>query len=105
MKAVTFLRLLYSRFVDKDVEAGLYILNKIGKVLLPGYRLLYPQIGWWKNEAFNDYLRRFDELEALNSDRHWMAYQLCRLVRDVPGDTAECGVFRGATSYLICLSQ
>jgi hypothetical protein len=28
--------------------------------------------------------------------------RLLRLVARVPGDTAECGVFRGATSYLIC---
>src|SRR4051812_26651995 len=105
MKAATLARLLYRRFVDKDQEAGLYLLHKLGRVLIPGYRFSYPQIGWWHDEAFNEYLRRFEELDGMNSDRRWMVYQLCRLTRDIPGDTAECGVFRGASSYLICLAN
>ncbi|MFQ5638474.1 MAG: TylF/MycF/NovP-related O-methyltransferase [bacterium] len=51
---------------------------------------------------FNQYLARFDELKGLNTDRRWMLYQLIRLVRNIPGDTAECGVYKGAGSYLIC---
>ena len=31
-----------------------------------------------------------------------MVYQLLRLTDQVPGDTAECGVYLGASSYLIC---
>ena len=31
-----------------------------------------------------------------------MLYQLLRLVENIPGDTAECGVYKGADSYLIC---
>ena len=105
MKAVTLARLLYRLYRKGDEEAGLYILDKIGRALLPNYRFSYPQIGWWKDEPFNDYLRRFRELEGFNSDRHWMLYQLRRLTATVPGDTAECGVFQGASSYLICLAN
>lgn len=104
MKALTLFRLLYKRFMRGDHDSGLYVLGKIGKVLVPGYRYTYP-LAWWKNERFNEYLSRFDELDGLASDRHWMLAQLCRLVHDVPGDTAECGSFRGASSYLICLAN
>ena len=31
-----------------------------------------------------------------------MLHQLLKLVRDVPGETAECGAFLGASSWLIC---
>jgi hypothetical protein len=31
-----------------------------------------------------------------------MQYQLLRLIETIPGDTAECGVYQGASSYLIC---
>lgn len=105
MRAVTLAKLLYRNFVKKDDEAGLYILRRIGALLLPDYRFHYTQTGWWRNEPFNAYLHRFDEMQALNSDRHWMVSELCRLVTHVPGDTAECGVFKGATSYLICLAN
>jgi hypothetical protein len=31
-----------------------------------------------------------------------MVYQLLRMTESIPGDTAECGVYRGASSFLIC---
>jgi hypothetical protein len=34
-----------------------------------------------------------------------MVHELIRLVDGVPGDTAECGVFKGAGSYLICAAN
>ena len=34
-----------------------------------------------------------------------MIYQLLRIVAYIPGDTAECGVLHGATSYLICCAN
>jgi hypothetical protein len=105
MKAVTLARLVYKRFVQKDDEAALYLLNKVGKTLIPGYRFVFPQLAWWFDAPFNAFLRRFDELEGMNSDRKWMVRQLCRLARRVDGDTAECGVFRGASSYLICAAN
>jgi hypothetical protein len=57
---------------------------------------------WWDDPWFNEYLRRFGELRGLNTARRWTLYQLARLADAVPGDTAECGVFQGAGSYLIC---
>ncbi|MEO8901663.1 MAG: TylF/MycF/NovP-related O-methyltransferase [Polyangiaceae bacterium] len=105
MKALTLARLLYRRFAHNDLEAGFSLLHKLGSAILPGYRFQFPQIGWWLDPAFNDYLRRFGELDGMNGDRKWMLFQLCRMSHSIPGDTAECGVFRGASSYLICLAN
>jgi O-methyltransferase len=79
-------------------------LRRIAAWLLPWYRLQFPQIAWWRDETFNRYLRAFNELSGMNMDRRWALYQLARLVVSVPGDTAECGVFEGAGSYLIARS-
>lgn len=78
------------------------ILLRIGKILMPQYRFKWPQMKWWHNQPFNDYLVRFDEIDGMNTDRRWMLYQLMRLIKSVPGDTAECGVYKGSSSYLIC---
>jgi hypothetical protein len=59
-------------------------------------------MAWWDNQWFNDYLARFNEADGLNSSRRWALYQFTRLIADIPGDTAECGVFEGAGSYAIC---
>src|SRR5262249_31837751 len=80
------------------------ILRWIGRWILPAYRFQWPQIGWWRDNQFNEYLKSFNEYGGMNSDRRWALYQLTRLVATVPGDTAECGVFQGASSYLICRS-
>ena len=98
-----------SRIVDRIkmlFRPGLLLrfaaLRYSGTILLPEYRFKWPQMAWWANSDFNDYLQRFKEIEGMNTDRRWMLGQLMRLTRDVPGDTAECGAFEGASSYLIC---
>ena len=77
-------------------------LLKLGKWLMPEYRFQWPGLAWWHQEAFNAYLDRFGILEGMESDRRWMLNQLTMLVKSVPGDTAECGVLHGSSSYLVC---
>ncbi len=78
------------------------ILRRFAGIILPSYRLKWPQMAWWQDAWFNSFLKDFDEHKGMNTDRKWMLYQLMRLVATVPGDTAECGVFRGASSYIMC---
>ncbi len=77
------------------------LLRQAARFLVPEYRMKWPHMLWWEDEFFTQYLRRFHELDGLNTDRRWMMYQLLRMCARVPGDTAECGVFKGAGSYLI----
>lgn len=74
----------------------------IARQVLPEYRFKWPQMDWWKIEWFTEYLVRFGEDKSFNSDRKWMVHQLLRLVGAVEGDTAECGVYKGSTSWLVC---
>ncbi|MEG3804948.1 TylF/MycF/NovP-related O-methyltransferase, partial [Aerococcus mictus] len=84
------------------VDYRFVLLAKIGAILYPHYRFKWPQMDWIHDEDFNAYLSRFDELNSWNSERRWLVWQLIRLTKDVEGDTAECGAFEGADSYLIC---
>lgn len=79
-----------------------FVLLKIGRWLMPQYRFQWPQMAWWYDQQFNEYLERFGELRGANSDRRWTVLQLAKLAKDVPGDTAESGVLTGSSSYLIC---
>lgn len=96
---------IFKVFVDLFDRRSLVrfeLLCRIAKMLVPHYRFKWPQMAWWDNVFFNAYLKRFDEHDGMNTDRRWMQYQLSRLVVGVPGDTAECGAFKGAASWLIC---
>jgi hypothetical protein len=77
------------------------VLTELGSLLLPEYRFKWPSMDWWMNEEFQKYLVQFSEDRSHNCDRKWNLAQLQRLTLDVPGDTAEVGVFQGASSWLI----
>lgn len=77
-------------------------MTKIARLIYPGYRFKWPQLDWLQHAEFNAYLARFGERSGYNAERRWMIRELMRLIDEVPGDTAECGAYIGAGSYLIC---
>src|SRR5437660_6279599 len=77
-------------------------LLRTAKILMPEYRFHWPQMAWQDDPDFNTYLKRFNLMGSLNCHRRWLVHELTKLAQHVPGDTAECGVMEGATSYLIC---
>lgn len=89
-------------FVSRNRDRRLSALKMVADRLIPDYRLTWHQMDWWHDAKFNAYLDRFDERDVFNTHRRWMLWQLLRLVVDVPGDTAECGVFQGSSSWLVC---
>jgi len=98
---VRFVRNVASRDKDRRLSA----LKIAADWLLGDYRLPWHQMDWWHDVEFNAYLDRFGERAGFNTQRKWTLWQLLRLVTNVPGDTAECGVFEGASSWLICAAR
>lgn len=78
------------------------LLLKQGSLIYKKYPFKWSQLDWLQDSSFHKYLSKFNEEYGLNKERRWMVQQLLRLIDAVPGDTAECGVFEGAGSYLIC---
>lgn len=101
---ISFARFLRDS-LSRDQSQRLLALRAVARWLIPGYRLSWYQLDWWHDCDFNAYLDRFGEREGFNTHRKWMLWQLLRLISDVEGDTAECGVFEGASSWLICAAS
>lgn len=99
----------FLRFVkntlSKNEPRKTLALQAFAQWLFEDYRLTWPQLDWWHDVEFNAYLRKFGEHDGLNSYRKWALWQLLRLTASIDGDTAECGVFEGASSWLICASN
>lgn len=93
---------LRSTVADEPLLTRFDFVVAIARRNLPEYRFKWPQMDWWKTGWFTEYLNKFGEDKSFNSDRRWMVHQLMRLVGAVEGDTAECGVYKGSTSWLIC---
>jgi len=92
-----------SELLTGKLQARFKLLTRIGRVLVPEYRFQWPFLDWFHNQEFGSFLSRFNVSHDCNDGRRWMLGQLLRLTAALPGDTAECGVYRGADSYLICL--
>src|SRR5687768_461727 len=68
---------------------------------------LYEEYTTWADDAeCNAVWRRFPESKDRPLlERHFNLYSLAKSVRDVAGDTAECGVYRGRGSWFILSAQ
>ena len=100
------IRGLYNAVADPRVrkEWRWHVFLKARDWLVPRQRLSWPYMTWWNDAWFNSFLEKFGMFEGLDADRRWALWQLTKLAVNVPGDTAECGVFRASSSYLICKS-
>ncbi|WP_338673567.1 TylF/MycF/NovP-related O-methyltransferase [Streptomyces sp. SCSIO 30461] len=70
---------------------------------------------WRDDPDFTSFLQRFrltgeelppgatsSEASIVRKSKRWMVSQLIRLTEGINGDTAECGVWEGSTSWIIC---
>jgi O-methyltransferase len=77
--------------------------ERVSRWIDPSLRVSEYGRRWPRDEAFHRALLPFEgrgNTRAL--DRKWMLDQSLKLVRGVAGDTAECGTWRGGSSWLIC---
>lgn len=54
-----FLRFCRNTF-SKDENRQIAALSTFGRFLFAGYRFGWPQMAWWRNNEFNDYLVMFN---------------------------------------------
>ncbi len=80
---------------------GFRIVTKLAKRFVPAYRFTWPELAWFESHKLKDVLMRFEENEGFNAHRRFALQQLLRLTSNVPGDTAECGVYKGCGSYIM----
>jgi len=70
-----------------------------------GFRVYNRNLSWLKDSDYKQAWRLFPEADGTIHERRFNLFNLARSMRVVPGDIAECGVFRGAGSYLMLSAQ
>lgn len=73
--------------------------------LLGGFRLYNKGLYWVEDQDFLDDWSRFPESDGLIKDRRYVLWSLARSTAGLPGHTAECGVYNGSSSWLICRAE
>jgi len=66
-----------------------------------GFRLYNRNLAWFQDKDFIKEWQLFPETTPTIHERRFNLFNLARSIRHVEGDIAECGVFRGAGSYLM----
>ncbi|MFZ4664230.1 MAG: TylF/MycF/NovP-related O-methyltransferase [Caldilineaceae bacterium] len=103
MKLLTALQLTWRALVTKDEQAQFALAEKLCAFLYPTYK--FSEFGriFLNDHEFLRYYERFEGTRNYHSlDRKFTLSQLLKLTKTISGDTAECGAYQGASSYLIC---
>jgi O-methyltransferase len=103
LKAVTGLRILYNAVVNGDEWSRFYLSEVVARWIYP--KLKFSEFGriFFEDKTFMEYYEAFEGKNNYHSlDRKYTLDQLLKLVVGLEGDTAECGAYKGASSYLMC---
>jgi O-methyltransferase len=100
--------LVRMRLWSKDPRAldtaGYGLVERFARWASPGYQPSKPGKRWFSD---TDFLRTYDRLvqptdHRRSAERKYFLRSLLSLADGLPGDTAECGIFNGASSWFIC---
>lgn len=103
------LSLLRNAFLSTDTNKRHDARYRLAKSLTYrlGYRILNPNVIWL--DELKPLSAQWTQITRQSSDylteRHYIVYSMAKSVANLPGDTAECGVYRGASSFMICLAN
>jgi len=87
-------------FPHQHEDDAFILLSRISQYLQPRYRLPSPAVDWLCDASFTNY-QQVHSVTPATAHRHLALRSLAALVRDIEGDTVECGSYRGASSSLI----
>ncbi|WLA85824.1 TylF/MycF/NovP-related O-methyltransferase [Bradyrhizobium elkanii] len=75
--------------------------ERLFNILVPGAKVSEFGRTYFEDQSFASVYERFGEGNYRAYDRRWTVAQLARHAVSLEGTFAECGVYRGATAYLI----
>ncbi|HEY7841903.1 MAG TPA: TylF/MycF/NovP-related O-methyltransferase [Gammaproteobacteria bacterium] len=67
-----------------------------------GFEVYNMDCAWQEDAGFWSVWKEFSGGQSQRADRKFVVWTLARHASRLPGDTAECGVYEGASSHLIC---
>jgi len=85
-----------------DDKSRHYLLYRIQRSLLPSFVIADHGRTLLLDDDFRQVFRKFSDDNWTSYERKWNLKELLKLVKDVEGDFAECGVYRGGSAYLLC---
>ena len=97
-----FLILTAKWIVTGRKDLRYYAMERLGNMFNPHFH--FTEFGeiWREDKKFEAWYAGFVGDNFHSIDRKYTVNRFLQLLTNVPGDTVECGAYKGATSYLIC---
>jgi len=100
---VNGLKFIHNLLVKRDEYSRFLLAEMVSRTIYKRYRFSEFGRQFLYDEDFIRYYETFEKNGNFHSlDRKYALDQLIQLTLFLEGDTAECGVYKGASSYLIC---
>jgi hypothetical protein len=90
-----------SRDPQRRYESRFELLGAVAYRL--GFELYNRNLYWPDDDGYRSAWQQFRPGDPQIKDRKFVLYSMARALSSLPGDTAECGVFDGGSSFLMCL--
>lgn len=89
-------------YPPKTINEQVKYMEFAGRYLCPSYQMEWPGKSWYDSKEIMDFCAQFPyEWHRFNLGRKYNFMQILKLISNVHGETAECGVFSGASSWII----
>ena len=103
MKPLSVLKRLYYGLLRGDEYSRYLLAEKAASLFYKTYKFSdYGRIFLRDSEFIGKYESLVGKTNYHSLDRKYTMNQLLKLAKNVAGDTVECGVYEGASSYWIC---
>jgi O-methyltransferase len=102
MKWVTAASLCWKAFVKNDEFSKYLLAEKLSNAVYPTYKFSDFGSLYLKDQEFLQLYESYSGSNYHQLDRMFTLRELAKLVLDLPGDTAECGVYSGRSTHIIC---
>ena len=103
MKSWKALKHVFNAWIKKDAYSRFVLAEKLAGKIYPKYK--FSEFGRIFLDD-NDFLKYYESFQGTNNyhslDRKYTLDQIMKGIIAIQGDTAECGTFECASSYLIC---
>ncbi len=97
-----FLRITAKWVITRNKDRRYYAMERLANMFNPHFHFTEAGQLWRDDKAFEEsYLGLVgDDFHSL--DRKYTVNQFLHLIKNISGDMAECGVYKGATAWFIC---
>ncbi len=96
------LRITTKWIITGNKEQRHYAMERLGNLLNPGFHFTEAGQVWRDDKVFEENHFNLIDDNFHSIDRKYTVNQFLQLIKNVTGDIAECGVYKGATAWFIC---